>query len=297
MILTLQNLSFLRTLEDWRATLASGERTASSRLVPFTTANGSTVYRKATPSNTATVAQPKRTMKKFPATNLVASASPTNLQTAGLFGWIKSKFGKDTWNTPEVQEALAMDKMKFDKMTLDIKIKNAVEYDKIQAFKMNYRNTTWDPVTDARIKQLHPDMQKPVIQFINKVDFLTGVKLRITDHFRTFAEQDELYTQGRTKPGKVVTWAKGASSYHNYGLAIDVTAIARNQVDYNINWEQISGIAKRFDFTWGGDWPEGKKDKPHFQLDFGKTVSELYDEFIENGTVLGEVLTIDPGYE
>jgi peptidoglycan L-alanyl-D-glutamate endopeptidase CwlK len=40
--------------------------------------------------------------------------------------------------------------------------------------------------------------------------------------YRTHAEQDALYAQGRTTPGPIVTRAKGGQSPHNWGLAIDV---------------------------------------------------------------------------
>jgi hypothetical protein len=38
---------------------------------------------------------------------------------------------------------------------------------------------------------------------------------------RTFTEQDQLYSQGRSSPGKVVTNAQGGESAHNYGCATD----------------------------------------------------------------------------
>ena len=38
---------------------------------------------------------------------------------------------------------------------------------------------------------------------------------------RSSAEQDELYTHGRTAPGPIVTNAKGGFSAHNFGLALD----------------------------------------------------------------------------
>ena len=38
---------------------------------------------------------------------------------------------------------------------------------------------------------------------------------------RTFEDQDKLYAQGRTKPGQIVTNARGGDSLHNYGLAAD----------------------------------------------------------------------------
>ena len=49
-----------------------------------------------------------------------------------------------------------------------------------------------------------------------------NVRLRITQALRTWDEQEELYAQGRTKKGKIVTNAKAGYSWHNYGLAIDV---------------------------------------------------------------------------
>jgi hypothetical protein len=39
---------------------------------------------------------------------------------------------------------------------------------------------------------------------------------------RSFAEQDALYAQGRTKPGKIVTKARGGFSNHNFGVAFDI---------------------------------------------------------------------------
>lgn len=39
--------------------------------------------------------------------------------------------------------------------------------------------------------------------------------------FRTFNEQDQLYAKGRTRPGGIITNAKGGESAHNYGCATD----------------------------------------------------------------------------
>lgn len=42
-----------------------------------------------------------------------------------------------------------------------------------------------------------------------------------TRGFDTYAAQNALYAQGRTKPGRVVTNAPGGYSAHNFGLAVD----------------------------------------------------------------------------
>ena len=68
-----------------------------------------------------------------------------------------------------------------------------------------------------------------------------GIKLRIIQGFRTYAEQDALYAQGRTKKGKKVTNAKGGQSNHNLGLAIDVAEIKNGNIDWN---EQETALPK-----------------------------------------------------
>ena len=72
-----------------------------------------------------------------------------------------------------------------------------------------------DKVTQDRISKLHPSVRDEVTKIIEEINtkFLTGrAKVRIAQGLRTFAEQDALYAQGRTKPGKKVTNAKGAPS-------------------------------------------------------------------------------------
>jgi peptidoglycan L-alanyl-D-glutamate endopeptidase CwlK len=101
---------------------------------------------------------------------------------------------------------------------------------------------------------------------------------------RTFAEQDALFAQGRTKPGKIVTKAKGGLSYHNYGLAIDVVLVLDGKEaswdvktdfdgDRKSDWQEIVTIFKQHGWEAGIDWKF--IDAPHFQKCFGKSVREL----------------------
>ncbi len=112
-----------------------------------------------------------------------------------------------------------------------------------------------------------------------------GISILITDDFRSAAEQDKLFRQGRTEGGAIVTNAKGGESYHNYGLAIDFAlltpkgkAIWDMKYDGNGNgksdWMEVVAIAKRLGFSWGGDW-KGFPDYPHLQMDFGYSIREL----------------------
>ena len=130
---------------------------------------------------------------------------------------------------------------------------------------------TWDSKTDAKIKTLHPKLRPLASRFINAVQKKLGHKLRITDGLRTFAQQDALYAQGRTKPGNKVTNAKGGQSYHNYGLAFDCYFTENGNVTFSkgINSE-IAKIGEALGLEWGGRWTS-LKDMPHFQLNKGKT--------------------------
>lgn len=78
-----------------------------------------------------------------------------------------------------------------------------------------------DKITLERIELLHPKLREEVRAIYKEIcEALTGNAMcRFSHTLRTFAEQDALYAQGRTKPGAKVTNAKGGQSYHNYGLA------------------------------------------------------------------------------
>lgn len=95
-----------------------------------------------------------------------------------------------------------------------------------------------DKVTQDRISKLHPSVRDEVTKIIEEINtkFLTGrAKVRIAQGLRTFAEQDALYAQGRTKPGKKVTNAKGGQSVHNYGFACfsdDTRVFTNNGLKY-----------------------------------------------------------------
>jgi peptidoglycan L-alanyl-D-glutamate endopeptidase CwlK len=149
-----------------------------------------------------------------------------------------------------------------------------------------------DQKTLERIQLLHPKLRDEALELYDEiVASLTGSAIcRFAYTLRTFAEQDALFAQGRSKPGKVVTNAKGGQSYHNYGLAIDIVLILDKDKngtfetaswdvksdfdgDKKADWMEVVQIFKRFGFEWGGDWKF--LDLPHFQKTFGKSIYEL----------------------
>jgi hypothetical protein len=132
-----------------------------------------------------------------------------------------------------------------------------------------------NPISVDRLNKLHPKVRGIFRLFVEDAERELGITLRITQGMRTIAEQNTLYAQGRDgNPGKIVTNAKGGSSYHNYGLAIDVLPIKGGQPDWNYDYSKLQPIAERHGIVWGGTF-QSIIDKPHFELSLGYKPSQL----------------------
>lgn len=156
-----------------------------------------------------------------------------------------------------------------------------------------------DKHTKQRIQKLHPTVREEVTKVIEECDTsLTGkAKIRITQGLRTFEEQDALYAQGRTKPGKKVTNAKAGQSIHNYGFAVDICLIIDGKEaswdtakdwdnDKIADWYECVRIFAKHGWEWGGNW-KTFKDMPHFDkrnLNSWKKLSKLKKD--KNGYVI-----------
>jgi len=105
----------------------------------------------------------------------------------------------------------------------------------------------------------------------------TNVEIIVVQGLRSFAESDALYAQGRTAPGPIVTKAAAGQSYHNYGLAFDFAMITDGKDDETVgpNWMKVVNIMAKYGMTWGGNFPEGFHDNPHFENRYGKNWRDL----------------------
>ena len=124
-----------------------------------------------------------------------------------------------------------------------------------------------DSFSEQRIAKLHPKVRAIFTKFIDDAESGLDITLRVAQGLRTIDEQNELYAQGRTKPGKKVTNAKGGSSYHNYGLAIDVLRMNGKEADWNYDTAKLLPYMPA-GMVWGGNF-KTIKDKPHFEFTFG----------------------------
>lgn len=127
-------------------------------------------------------------------------------------------------------------------------------------------------MSSRRIDDLNVELQIKFHQFRIAAD-AAGVQFMVTSTYRSQEEQDELYSQGRTKPGKIVTWTK--SSKHTERKAFDVAVLnENNQPTWNLkadvdkdsvpDYEELGRIGEHLGLTWGGSWK--KKDYCHFEL-------------------------------
>ena len=106
---------------------------------------------------------------------------------------------------------------------------------------------------------------------------------------RTFEDQDALYDQGRTKPGQIVTNARGGDSWHNYGLAADYVLDGQTEkpgiqwswdiradlnADRRNDWLQMAEIAVSCGLEAGYFWKKFP-DAPHMQNRYGLTLAEI----------------------
>lgn len=83
-----------------------------------------------------------------------------------------------------------------------------------------------------------------------------GLRVKMRETFRTVEEQSTLYTQGRTRPGDIVTNTPGSSynSYHRWGTASD---ICRNDGTGTYNdagslFSKVGAVEVSLGLEWGG---------------------------------------------
>lgn len=119
-----------------------------------------------------------------------------------------------------------------------------------------------------RLEGVHPDL----VAVVKRAITITQVDFVVTSGVRTQQEQADLYAQGRTKPGPIVTWT--LNSRHIGGFAVDLAAYVGGKISWDTkHYVPIAWAMKRaaIDLTvpieWGGDWK--RKDMPHFELDRG----------------------------
>ena len=123
----------------------------------------------------------------------------------------------------------------------------------------------------------HKVVRESALEIIRRA-YKEGIYVQISEGHRPNGRQNDLYAQGRTKPGNIVTNARGGQSWHNYGVAVDffLTSNDGSKALWTVNnkWRRAAAIGKSLGFEWGGDWT-GFVDYPHLQMTGGLSLADL----------------------
>lgn len=132
-----------------------------------------------------------------------------------------------------------------------------------------------DERSEKRLDGVNPTLVSIIRRAAKRLPFA----LFVVEGLRTRERQAELYAQGRTKPGKKVTWT--LHSKHLDGKAVDLAPIINGAIDW-ADLSKFDAIAKAMQdaakevgvpMRWGADWDmdgkpreRGESDSPHFEL-------------------------------
>lgn len=139
-----------------------------------------------------------------------------------------------------------------------------------------------------QIEDMHPALQTATRAFLEECKVL-GYDVLVTCTYRSHQEQADLFAQGRTKPGRIVTNARPGQSKHNNmingkpaSLAFDIVPMRNGKLVWGTSgngidndpsdddkddlelWQRIAAVAKKHGFEWAGEWPRFR-EFPHFQ--------------------------------
>ena len=122
-----------------------------------------------------------------------------------------------------------------------------------------------DDRSEKAIATLLPQVQ-PYARALVKKAAQHGITIKVIGGLRTYEEQNELFAQGRTKPGRIVTNARGGFSNHNFGIAFDVGVFeGASYLGESPKYKAVGALGMDLGLEWGGNW-KTFLDEPHFQL-------------------------------
>ncbi len=128
------------------------------------------------------------------------------------------------------------------------------------------------------IRGLQPLVQRKANAIVSEMAKL-GHTVHIFEGYRSPQRQAELYAQGRTTPGKIVTKAGPGESLHNYGVAVDIVFGPKGKPSWDNKhpWNILGKIGRQQGFEWGGDWKQFQ-DRPHFEMTLGYKLKDFQDK-------------------
>jgi len=125
--------------------------------------------------------------------------------------------------------------------------------------------TLADERSERNIATLLPQVQ-PLARALIESAAAIGIAIKVISGTRTYDEQNALFEQGRSKPGRIVTNARGGYSNHNFGIAFDIGVFEGGRyLGESPAYKAVGAIGMKLGLEWGGNW-KSIQDEPHFQL-------------------------------
>lgn len=131
-----------------------------------------------------------------------------------------------------------------------------------------------------RLAGVHPRL----VAVVERAVALCPLQIMVIEGVRTLQRQQLLYDQGRTTPGKIVTWtleSKHRAQADGYGHAVDVAPVINGAIPWT-DTSAFDRVARAMlaaaaelgtPLRWGADWDRdgkprerGETDSPHFEL-------------------------------
>lgn len=130
-------------------------------------------------------------------------------------------------------------------------------------------------INSRKLEDLHPKVKTLCEKFIASCA-KQGIDVLITSTYRDGESQNELYAQGRTKAGKIVTNARAGQSYHNWRCAFDFVPIVNGKAQWNdvALFTKCGEIAENVGLEWAGRWKKFK-EMPHCQYTGGLSLLDF----------------------
>lgn len=95
-----------------------------------------------------------------------------------------------------------------------------------------------------------------------------GLPLAVFEAYRSPDRQQHLFSQGRTREGKIVTRARAWESFHNVSMAADLVFYRDKVWSWEGDWDKAHDILHSFGFE------TLSFEKPHVQITGGLSIDE-----------------------
>ncbi len=143
----------------------------------------------------------------------------------------------------------------------------------------------------ARSRKAMVGLDPRLIAVIERAIQITPQDFMVNEGVRTPARQRQLYAQGRTAPGPIVTWVKVSNHFaagDGYGKAVDIYPWMNGKPNLSSSPAAMKayvdiakamfaaagelGVPLRWGANWDGDGvirEKGETDNPHFEIPKG----------------------------